>query len=410
MLKVRLIATTCLLLACFVASSCAPAKDFDYHLSEVVAPYRFSLIGWELKALSYEIDDLFFGNDEGTVADSEVVLEYFDIVAQVNTTERRIDAVAAGLEVGDLLSLKAQLESLEEQKRALEDKAERIMEKQIRATLAELGIFNPLDGLLLSLEVSFPPLNFALESPPHLLVVSPRDRIARIREVILVQDIAPDEREIIETAVDQLGVSSLVVDLGGIATYPSFVSSNAGLTFTINTAVEEWLHQYLFFRPLGFYYGLFLAGIVTDSEIAVMNETTVGIASQEIGAIVFQNYYSQYLDAGVQDEDTGSEFDFNEEMRQIRRTVDELLGRGEVGEAEAFMEEKRLFLASKGYIIRKLNQAFFAFFGTYADSPTSIDPIGDEIRTVREKSGSVVDFLNTMAAMDSRVDLAGSLE
>jgi hypothetical protein len=409
MLKVRLIAATCLLLVCFVVSSCAPAKDFDYHLSEIVAPYRFSLIGWEFQALSYEIDDLFFGDDEGTVADSEVVLEYFDIVAQANTTERRIDAVAAGLEMGDLVSLKAQLESLEEQKRALEDKAERILEKQIRATLAELGIFNPLDDLL-SLDVSFPPLNFALESPPHLLVVSSRDRIARIREVILVQDITLDEREAVENAVDELGVSSLVVDLGGIATYPSFVSSNAGLVFTINTAVEEWLHQYLFFRPLGFYYGLFLTGIVTDSEIAVMNETTVGIASQEIGAVVFQNYYSQYLDVGVQNEDNGSEFDFNEEMRQIRRTVDELLVRGEVGEAEAFMEEKRLFLASKGYIIRKLNQAFFAFFGTYADSPTSIDPIGDEIRTVRESSGSVIDFLNTMAAMDSRADLAGSLE
>ncbi|MCK5577620.1 MAG: hypothetical protein KAI14_04815 [Dehalococcoidales bacterium] len=409
MLKVRLIAAICLLLVSFLAGSCAPVKDFDYHLSGIVAPYRFSLIGWELQALSYEIDDLFFGDDEGTVADSEVVLEYFDIVAQVNTTERRIDAVAAGLEMGDLVSLKAQLGALEEQKKALEDKAERILEKQIGATLADIGIFNPLDGLL-SLEVGFPPLNFSLESPPHLLVVSPRDRITRMREVILVPDITLDEREAIENAVDDLGVSSLVLGLGGIATYPSFISSNAGLVFTINTAIEEWLHQYLFFRPLGFYYGLFLAGILTDNEIAVMNETTVGIASQEIGAVVFQNYYSQYQNQTIQNEAASPEFDFNEEMRQIRRTVDELLANGEVEEAEAFMEGKRLFLASNGYIIRKLNQAFFAFFGTYADSPTSIDPIGNEIRTVREQSGSVVDFLNKMAAMDSRTDLAGSLE
>jgi hypothetical protein len=409
MLKLKLIVAICLLLVSFLAGGCTPENDFNSKLGGIVAPYRFNLVGWELEALSYEIDDLFFGDDEGTVTDSEVVLEYFDIIAQINTAERSIDAVAAGLEMDDLISLKAQLGTLEEQRWTLEDKAERILEKQIRATLAEIGIFNPLDGLL-SLKVGFPPLNFALESPPHLLVVSPRDRISRMREVILVPEITLDEKEDIESAVDDLGVSSLVLGLGGIATYPSFVSSNAGLVFTINTAIEEWLHQYLFFRPLGFYYGLFLAGILTDSDIAVMNETTVGITSQEIGAIVFQNYYSQHQGQTIQNEAAGQEFNFNKEMRQIRRTVDELLAKGEVEEAEMFMEEKRLFLASNGYIIRKLNQAFFAFFGTYADSPTSVDPIGDEIRTVREGSSSVVDFLNTMAGMDSRADLAGRLE
>jgi hypothetical protein len=409
MLKLKLIVAICLLLVSFLAGGCTPENDFNSKLGGIMAPYRFNLVGWELEALSYEIDDLFFGDDEGTVTDSEVVLEYFDIIAQINTAERSIDAVAAGLEMDDLISLKAQLGTLEEQRWTLEDKAERILEKQIRATLAEIGIFNPLDGLL-SLKVGFPPLNFALESPPHLLVVSPRDRISRMREVILVPEITLDEKEDIESAVDDLGVSSLVLGLGGIATYPSFVSSNAGLVFTINTAIEEWLHQYLFFRPLGFYYGLFLAGILTDSDIAVMNETTVGITSQEIGAIVFQNYYSQHQGQTIQNEAAGQEFNFNKEMRQIRRTVDELLAKGEVEEAEMFMEEKRLFLASNGYIIRKLNQAFFAFFGTYADSPTSVDPIGDEIRTVREGSSSVVDFLNTMAGMDSRADLAGRLE
>jgi hypothetical protein len=409
MLKLKLIVAICLLLVSFLAGGCTPENDFNSKLGGIMAPYRFNLVGWELEALSYEIDDLFFGDDEGTVTDSEVVLEYFDIIAQINTAERSIDAVAAGLEMDDLISLKAQLGTLEEQRWTLEDKAERILEKQIRATLAEIGIFNPLDGLL-SLKVGFPPLNFALESPPHLLVVSPRDRISRMREVILVPEITLDEKEDIESAVDDLGVSSLVLGLGGIATYPSFVSSNAGLVFTINTAIEEWLHQYLFFRPLGFYYGLFLAGILTDSDLAVMNETTVGITSQEIGAIVFQNYYSQHQGQTIQNEAAGQEFNFNKEMRQIRRTVDELLAKGEVEEAEMFMEEKRLFLASNGYIIRKLNQAFFAFFGTYADSPTSVDPIGDEIRTVREGSSSVVDFLNTMAGMDSRADLAGRLE
>ena len=408
-MKARLITAICLLPLCLLGGSCTPGQDFDRHLNEIVAPYRFSLFDWELQALSYELDDLFSGDDEGTVDDSAVVLDYFDIMAQMKNLELHIEAVAAGLETGEPASLELQLESLKEQKKALEDRAEQILEKQIRETLAGLGIFGPLDDLI-SLEAHFPPVNFTLEAPPHLLVVSPRDRIRRSREVILIQEITLDERGAIENAIDQLGVSSLVVGLGGIATYPAFVANDAGLIFAINTAIEEWLHQYLFFRPLGFYYGLHLAGILPNSELATMNETAVGIVSREIGAIVYQNYYSQYFDTGTQDGAAESAFDFNQEMREIRKAVDDLLARGEVEDAEAFMAERRLFLESQGYIIRKLNQAYFAFYDTYADSPTSIDPIGVDIRALREQSTSVTDFLGRMAAMDSRSDLTASLE
>ena len=43
------------------------------------------------------------------------------------------------------------------------------------------------------------------------------------------------------------------------------------------------------------------------------------------------------------------------------------------------MEEKRQFLAANGYYIRKLNQAYFAFHGSYADTAGSIDPIGPKL-------------------------------
>ena len=74
------------------------------------------------------------------------------------------------------------------------------------------------------------------------------------------------------------------------------------------------------------------------------------------------------------------------------------------------MEQKRQFLVSKGYYIRKLNQAYFAFYGTYADSLTSISPIGVELKALREKSASLKEFLETAAAMNSRQDLTQSLE
>ncbi len=102
--------------------------------------------------------------------------------------------------------------------------------------------------------------------------------------------------------------------------------------------------------------------------------------------------------------------EFNREMREIRRMVDEYLARGEVAAAEQFMEERRQYLAGKGYYLRKLNQAYFAFYGTYADSPTSISPIGLEFKKLREQSASVKDFLDRAAAITSREDLKLSIE
>jgi hypothetical protein len=69
-----------------------------------------------------------------------------------------------------------------------------------------------------------------------------------------------------------------------------------------------------------------------------------------------------------------------------------------------------LYLISQDHYIRKLNQAYFAFYGTYADSPTSIDPIGVELRTLRDKCDSAKDFLGKVALMTSRSELIESIE
>ncbi len=61
------------------------------------------------------------------------------------------------------------------------------------------------------------------------------------------------------------------------------------------------------------------------------------------------------------------------------------------------MEERRQFLVSNGYRIRKINQAYFAFHGSYATSPSSVSPIGDQMRELRRRSDSVEDFLQTVA-------------
>jgi hypothetical protein len=97
-------------------------------------------------------------------------------------------------------------------------------------------------------------------------------------------------------------------------------------------------------------------------------------------------------------------------MREIRKTVDKYLAQGEIEQAEEFMEQKRQYLVSMGYYIRKLNQAYFAWHGTYADKPTSISPIGLELKELRKKCASLKKFLSTVAMMTNRQDLSDSIK
>jgi hypothetical protein len=228
---------------------------------------------------------------------------------------------------------------------------------------------------------------------------------------MLVQDLDQDQFEDIEARVDELGVSSLVTELGGFGgTYPTFVAGDVSLPWTIATATEEWLHQYLAFTPLGFVYLLDSLGIARNYEIATINETVAGVVSGEIAAFVMAAHYPQYRAPSGGGSSSGAGFDFNRAMRELRLAVDELLAEGEIERAERLMEERRQFLVSKGYGIRKLNQAYFAFYGTYADEPTSVSPIGTEVSELRRASVSLRDFVNQAAALTSRQDLIDRLK
>ncbi len=405
-MRLKLIAIS-LLLLCSLSGSCSQVPDFDDHLDSIVNPYRFSAVRWEVWAIADEVRQWLCSEPEESDP-ADTVIEYFSLVEQIESQEKEIAAINAGNKSGDLAPLEAELNELQEQRTALISQVESIIARQINEVLAEQGIFNPLDEYI-RLEVGFPPLNFKLGELPYLLVISPRDRIESIREIALQPNLTLEEMESIEDQVDALGVSSLVAGLGGAgALYPTLVTESASLEFVIDTAVEEWLHQYLAFKPLGFLYILDLTGISRNYEIATMNETLAGIVSKEIGAIIRQKYYPEYETSTQQEQESG--FDFNLEMREIRRAVDEYLAQGEIERAEEFMEEKRQYLASMGYYIRKLNQAYFAFHGAYADKPTSISPIGVELRQLREQSASLRDFLNEVAAMTSRQDLLDSLK
>ena len=394
-----------LLISTLLVASCAfSTGDFDRQLRSIVEPYSFSLLKWEITTLADELKQVFMPGEKVSGDEAQIVGEYFSLVGQIQVLELEID-VARPADGAYLASLQRQLEGLQQRRAALEDTAEEILEKQIEEVLIEEGIVNPLDKYL-TLKFVFPPVNFEFEKPPHLLVISPRDRIELVRRILLIQNLSLDAKENIESQTDELGVSSLVIELGGFAAmYPTTIADNADMRYTMCTVVEEWLHQYLAFRPLGFLYLLDASGIRESPEIATISETLAGIVSKELGSKVYERYYGESYPEDSANETKGSEFDFSQEMTETRRMVEEYLAQGRIGEAEEFMEQKREYFATKGYYIRKLNQAYFAFHEIYAYDPASASPIDADLKALRGESPSLKEFLDKVAGMTSYEDL-----
>jgi hypothetical protein len=68
------------------------------------------------------------------------------------------------------------------------------------------------------------------------------------------------------------------------------------------------------------------------------------------------------------------------------------------------MEARRQVFWAHGFPIRKLNQAYFAFYGAYADipgGPAGEDPVGPAVRLLREQSPSLATFINRISWMTS---------
>ncbi len=393
--------------AILAVSGCASdstglSPGFNQHLSTIVSPYAFNLAGWEIGSLFAGIKRSTIDREPASALTAPAVLKYFADVSQVNALQGQLQAAAAGRNQGELRSDQTRLNSLDNDLNGLKLIAEQTIADQIAATLAAQGIDNPFG--VSWFKINFPPVNFRLEDPLNELIISPRSKIERIKSVTLRPDMTVAQMDTVESALYALNVSALVVQIGGLgATYPAFVANNADLLWTLQTASHEWVHQYLAFKPLGFHYVLDLLGITTNYSIDTINETVADLIGHEIGTEVYDRYYVPYLPPSPVNPGPTSPagFDANAALRQIRRQVDTLLAAGHVDAAETYMNQQRDYLASRGYYIRKLNQAYFAFYGTYADSPTSVDPTGAEIRTLRARSPSLRIFLDQVSGLTS---------
>ena len=219
-------------------------------------------------------------------------------------------------------------------------------------------------------------VDIVLAEAPHILVISPRDEINIKNTFLLSYGLTPAQKSYIEEQVGLLDNHSVLVeDLGGVAVYPSVISNKLSMKSCLTVAAHEWLHHWLFFKPLG-------QSFWTRHEMTGFNETGATVAGEEIGALLYDRINHDVVEGvrlSIQSEEESSDresFDFFNAMQETRKHVSVLLGEGDIEEAEYYMDQRAELFRENGYYIRKLNQAYFAFHGIYATTAASDSPIG----------------------------------
>ena len=398
-----------------------PPGSLDTQVRRLVAGQRFDFTGWEIQALLGKLAHTLAAPQRYMTepARREFFIDYLRLVFEIQRLDAEIQQVYVDPDVDDpdaaTVELRARLAALRAQEGARQWLAEAILQEQTATILMDEG-FGALGR-------EFPPVSAHFTPLPLLLVVSPRDRIENVLSLDLRHGLDVAQREAIEASTDATqDVSSLVTGIGGLAAYPAMLLESSSLNWVAEVTAHEWTHHYLTPRPLGWYY-------LDDPETRTINETVASIVGVEAGRKMVARYYPEFLppepepppdesledNDGDNDEDTDEQeaedapppFDFRMEMRETRIRVDELLAQGRIEEAEAYMEARRRDFVANGYNIRKLNQAYFAFHGAYADEPgaAGADPIGPAVRELRARSPDLRTFVSQIAPITTLAEL-----
>ena len=334
------------------------------------------------------------------------VARFFALNGQIADHERVVGDPAT--DASAVQQARAELPQLRSERARLQNTVQVILEGRLTKVIKEAGLTRSFGA-----DVVWPPVNIEFQNPPSVLVKSPRNEIRKESETLLQGDLPIERVQQIEAGAEHDGeTSALVAEIGGIAMYPAIIPQTSDYHFVLQDIAHEWTHHYLYFAPLGRRY-------FETAKLTTLNETLANMVGRELGDRMFAEYplQSQMATAAPVSDDARARndlaappgIDFVAEMRRLRLQVEQLLAQGNVGEAEQAMDEKRAFLAANGYYIRRLNQAYFAFYGSYADTAASVDPIGPKFEQLRAKSTSLRDFVDTARQFKSEADLDAAL-
>lgn len=392
-----------LAMSIMLGASSVPLSDPLEQVRTFTRTIEFDYVSWTLNSLGIKLGEIALGtaNYLPPEEQSKTVLETLKLIEQINQVEAELTEIYSNPDISnpELISedLRNQLNDLTNRRTKLEPLAESILQNQVNDVAARTHL--AIGGQ------AFPPVLFHTTPPPDALIISPRSEIKQDHNISISPGISVDQIDQLEQKVDKaLNVSSLVVGIGGIGVYPTMIMETTDINWLAEVVAHEWVHNYLTLRPLGISY-------MINPELRTMNETVAAIAGKELGRAVIEQYYPDYLppEAPVPEPANGNNqptlpdvFDFRAEMHKTRVEADRLLSEGKIDEAETYMELRRRYLWDNGYHLRKLNQAYFAFYGAYADQPGGAageDPVGAAVRLLRDQSPSLADFINRMSWM-----------
>jgi len=389
-----------------------PAHDtYEARVREIVAPYTFNIARWEIRAVSAEISEcLFLGALRPVNPNTHMqVLAYLATADKIGSLTQELQRTVATCSDKEqcprqLQALQIEIEALRALQQRRRPLVERTLAIQVARVIAEerIGWFG----------TGLPPPAFDFTEPPSYLVLSPRDEIRLKLSIYLVPGLALEERKRLERELERElpNTSALISDTGGFSTWPTMIVERAGIEWVLSTIAHEWTHMYLEPFPLGRHYH-------ASPEVTAINETVAQLVGDELGARVLGKYYPQFAAATTARSEAispqteravdESAFDFNQQMRITRETVDILLEKGLVGKAEEYMEERRQIFLEHGFYIRRLNQAYFAFHGSYRTGPATPkdDPIAPRLRKLRTESADLAAFLRGVRGISSVDDL-----
>jgi hypothetical protein len=396
-----------LLLILFLSNSGIPSLKTSEIVRVETRWMEFDYVTWTLetlwrKAAQISLDTHRYLNEE---QQSAITFNYFDLINEQRQLRDVINNIYAD---PTIVNPQNQAEPYLERQRQVQEELRHIG-YLYEAILQHQVSYVAKDKSLGFISQPVPPVQYHITSMPYALIVSPRDVIRQDADFSLLPDLTLDQIVALEKAVEEkLNVSALVVQIGGVGVYPTMVMETSSLTWLSEVVSHEWIHNFLTLRPLGMLYD-------QTPELRIINETTASIAGKELGNAVIEAFYPALLPPPVVESATVAEaivdepeepqvFDFRAEMRETRVTVDSLLAEGKIDEAEAYMEDRRIIFVENGYNIRRLNQAYFAFHGAYADQPGGAageDPVGEAVRKLRAQSESLADFVRRIAWVTS---------
>jgi hypothetical protein len=367
-------------------------------------PFEFEFAGWTLDAVGLKLTASSL-SATAYLPEAErhaLVLRYAagidrrqQLLAEI--TERYADPLT-GDGPSAAAPLQAELSRLEADLLRWQPTVEAILQEQVAIILEELGL--DVAG------AAVPPVAFHFSDLPMAVIVSPREVIRQDANVQVEPSLPLEEQVRLERSIEQAyAVSALVVLIGGIGTYPTMVAESGAVPWVAEVVAHEWTHNYLTLRPLGLSYDI-------SPALRTMNETAASLMGKEIGRRLIERYYPELAPPPSSGQPeappvpaAAPSFDFRREMHETRLAVDRLLAEGKIKEAEAYMEQRRQMFWQNGFHdLRRLNQAYFAFHGAYADEPGGAageDPVGAAVRQLWSASRTPADFLRRIAWMSS---------